>query len=168
MKCMIVNSQNPTVEKRAINQRWFKVGINFVLQVELLKFLLSCQVRNLLHIFMKSVFILFGEFLGHYEIGGLWPAMWLLGNLARATYVGSSNNIWPWSFDECDTALQPQQLISACNIVNHFRLHSRQGRGAPEIDILEAMAGVEDLQNTDTKRPYYSASLQVRRQYVLN
>jgi beta-glucan synthesis-associated protein KRE6 len=31
---------------------------------------------------------------GNAYVGGLWPAMWLLGNLARATYVGSSNNIW--------------------------------------------------------------------------
>ena len=31
---------------------------------------------------------------GKAYIGGLWPAMWMMGNLARATYVGSSNNIW--------------------------------------------------------------------------
>ena len=31
---------------------------------------------------------------GQAYIGGLWPAMWMMGNLARATYVGSSNNIW--------------------------------------------------------------------------
>ena len=42
---------------------------------------------------------------GRAEIGGLWPAMWLLGNLARATYVGSSNNVWPWSYDECSPCL---------------------------------------------------------------
>jgi beta-glucan synthesis-associated protein KRE6 len=30
---------------------------------------------------------------GKYDIGGLWPAVWLLGNLARATYVGSSDNV---------------------------------------------------------------------------
>jgi hypothetical protein len=37
---------------------------------------------------------------------GLWPAMWLLGNLGRATYEASTNKIWPWSFDECDRELQ--------------------------------------------------------------
>ncbi|RYY82485.1 hypothetical protein EON63_13215 [archaeon] len=36
-----------------------------------------------------------------------------------------------------------------------------QGRGAPEIDILEAMAGVEKLHDTPISRPYYSASYQV-------
>lgn len=98
---------------------------------------------------------------GRSDIGGLWPAMWLLGNLARATYVGSSNNIWPWSYDICNEKLRHQQLISACNIVNHFDFPSYQGRGAPEIDILEAMAGKGKLINTPIHRPYYSASLQI-------
>lgn len=98
---------------------------------------------------------------GKYNIGGLWPAMWLLGNLARATYVASSNNIWPWSYNKCNEKKRSQQLISACNRMNHFGLHSHQGRGAPEIDILEAMAGIEKLPNTPRSKPYYSASLQI-------
>jgi len=94
--------------------------------------------------------------------GGLWPAMWMLGNLARATYVGSSNNIWPWSFDTCrHGSLQHQQRFSACNSLNHYDFHSMQGRGAPEIDILEAMPGKAILERTSTTKPYYSASLQV-------
>lgn len=95
-------------------------------------------------------------------IGGMWPAIWLLGNLARATYVGSSDNVWPWSYNKCSKGkLQHQQLISGCNALNHFDLHPHQGRGAPEIDILEAMPGKEKLQKTTTAKPYYSASLQV-------
>ncbi len=98
---------------------------------------------------------------GHAHIGGLWPAMWLLGNLARATYVGSSNNIWPWSYDACDKTHREQQYFSACKRINHFNLNRYQGRGAPEIDILEAMAGKEKLPNTNRTKPYYSASLQI-------
>lgn len=98
---------------------------------------------------------------GHAYIGGLWPAMWLLGNLARATYVQSSDNMWPWSYDECSRDLQREQEISKCNSMNHFELHKYQGRGAPEIDILEAMPGKEKLKNTPVNRPYYSASLQI-------
>jgi beta-glucanase (GH16 family) len=30
---------------------------------------------------------------GNSEIGGLWPAVWLLGNLGRATYEGSTNMV---------------------------------------------------------------------------
>ncbi|KAH8075276.1 hypothetical protein JL721_1276 [Aureococcus anophagefferens] len=50
-------------------------------------------------------------------VGGLWPAMWLLGSLARATYVGSTDWIWPWSYDKCDRSLQPKQEINACEPV---------------------------------------------------
>jgi hypothetical protein len=98
---------------------------------------------------------------GKSHIGGLWPAMWLLGNLARATYVGSSNNIWPWSYNTCNAPKQSQQRFSACKALNHYDLHSFQGRGAPEIDIIEAMAGQEKLPNTLRHKPYYSASLQI-------
>jgi beta-glucan synthesis-associated protein KRE6 len=108
---------------------------------------------------------------GKHNAGGLWPAMWLLGNMARATYVGSSNNVWPWSYNTCSKEMQSEQKFSACNRVNHYDLHAYQGRGvnrfsflsfglellcmhvdtksrklfcylqAPEIDILEAMGG---------------------------
>jgi hypothetical protein len=103
---------------------------------------------------------------GKWDVGGMWPAMWLLGNLARATYVGSSNNVWPWSFDTCQKDLQYQQAVSACNIVEHFDMHPLQGRGAPEIDILEAMGGRESLPSTTVSKPYFSSSLQVGNQIV--
>jgi len=98
---------------------------------------------------------------GKYDIGGLWPAMWLLGNLARATYVGSSDYMWPWSYNECKRSLQYSQYVSSCNKVNHFDMQPFKGRGAPEIDILEAMPGKEELINTPINKPYFSASLQV-------
>lgn len=98
---------------------------------------------------------------GKANIGGLWPAIWLLGNLVRATYVSSSNNVWPWSYNECNKDLQSQQMFSACNIVNHFDFHALQGRGAPEIDILEVMPGKEELINTPIHKPYLSTSLQI-------
>jgi hypothetical protein len=98
---------------------------------------------------------------GYADVGGLWPAIWLLGNLARATYVGSSNNVWPWSFDKCDRSKQSQQEFSACNTVAHYDFHAGRGRGAPEIDILEAMPGRSKLANTPIDRPYFSTSLQV-------
>ncbi|CAM9731741.1 unnamed protein product [Choristocarpus tenellus] len=39
---------------------------------------------------------------GKADVGGLWPAIWLMGNLARATYVDSSDFVWPWSYNQCD------------------------------------------------------------------
>ena len=98
-------------------------------------------------------------------IGGLWPAVWMLGNLGRATYESSTNNIWPWSFDTCDRKLQPAQAISACNAQNHYGLNPYQGRGATEIDIIEIMTGFSDGPLPSTKPPislpYADMTLQV-------
>jgi hypothetical protein len=105
-------------------------------------------------------------FPGDAYIGGLWPAVWLLGNLGRATYEGSTNNIWPWSYDTCDRNKQEAQSISACNVQNHFGMNSFQGRGATEIDLIEVMAGKDDgpLPSTlpEVSYPYADFTLQVR------
>ena len=31
---------------------------------------------------------------GRHDVGGLWPAVWMLGNLGRATYEASTNLLW--------------------------------------------------------------------------
>jgi hypothetical protein len=99
---------------------------------------------------------------GDPNVGGLWPALWMLGNLARATYVGSSNFIWPYSYDVCDETNRQSQQISACSKVGHYSMKPGLGRGSPEIDILEAMMGSsEELPNTNVTRPYFSTSLQI-------
>lgn len=101
---------------------------------------------------------------GSSSIGGLWPAVWLLGNLGRATYEGSTNLVWPWSYSKCNRELQKAQLISGCDITEHFELHPHQGRGATEIDIVEIMPGNSSLPVVpkDVKMPYTSMTLQVR------
>ena len=99
---------------------------------------------------------------GDPKTGGLWPALWMLGNLARATYVGSSNFIWPYSYGQCDEKNRQSQKISACSKVGHFGMKPGVGRGSPEIDILEAMMGSDEkLPATNITRPYFSTSLQI-------
>jgi beta-glucan synthesis-associated protein KRE6 len=119
-------------------------------------------------------------------IGGLWPAVWMMGNLGRATYEASTNNLWPWSYDPpisttqpaaasaksstgasgCNRPLQQAQAISSCNAANHFGMHPYQGRGATEIDLVEVMTGYasEPLISTDPpiSYPYADLTLQVR------
>jgi len=86
----------------------------------------------------------------------------MLGNLARATYVGSSDYMWPYSYNKCDARNRKSQEINACARVNHYGLDSFTGRGAPEIDVLEAMQGEPGkLPNTFIQRPYQSTSFQV-------
>jgi len=105
---------------------------------------------------------------GDPTIGGLWPALWMMGNLVRATYVGSSNWVWPYSYNQCDDKNRESQKVSACSKVGHFGMKPGVGRGSPEIDILEAMMGSpEKLPSTNITRPYFSSSLQIAPGYVV-
>ncbi len=88
--------------------------------------------------------------------------VWMLGNLARATYVGSSDYMWPYSYNRCDSRTRISQEIDACAKVNHYGMQAYTGRGAPEIDIIEAMQGeAGKLPSTYIQRPYQSTSLQI-------
>jgi beta-glucanase (GH16 family) len=99
---------------------------------------------------------------GDPSTGGLWPALWMLGNLARATYVGSSDFMWPYSYNKCDPKRMMSQEINACQKVSHYGMEPGVGRGAPEIDLIESMQGnAERLPNTNITRPYQSCSLQI-------
>ena len=88
------------------------------------------------------------KFPGRAEQAGLWPAFWLMGNLGRATLVGSTDGLWPFNFDECAEASADceasqctAQAISACDAAPGYGLNARQGRGAPEIDVIEVQPG---------------------------
>ena len=103
---------------------------------------------------------------GKHNVGGLWPAFWLLGNLARHTYVGSSEHIWPWSSNVCTERSFDAQHISACSEVAHFGLYKGQGRGSPEIDIFEVQPGnikanTGVFLRSSVGQPFMSASFQV-------
>lgn len=103
---------------------------------------------------------------GKSDVGGLWPAFWLLGNLARHTYVGSSMHIWPWSSQKCTETSFYSQHISGCNQVAHYGLESGVGRGSPEIDIFEVQPGnikanVGQFFRSPVGQPFMSASFQV-------
>jgi len=99
---------------------------------------------------------------GEGNIGGLWPAMWMLGNLGKPTYEASTNLIWPWSFNKCDESMIEAQEISACKRTHHYGMPAGTGRGSTEIDILEAMAGtLKNIMNTQISMPYFSSTLQL-------
>jgi beta-glucanase (GH16 family) len=103
---------------------------------------------------------------GSSNIGGLWPAFWLLGNLARHTYVGSSQHIWPWSSNVCTEKSFHAQSISACSEVAHYGMTKGIGRGSPEIDIFEVQPGNIKANSgiyleSSVGQPFMSASFQV-------
>ena len=76
--------------------------------------------------------------------------------------MGSSDFVWPFSYNKCDEGTRSSQLINACAKSEHYGLLPYQGRGSPEIDIIEAMQGEPGkLPSTSIQCPYQSASLQV-------
>jgi hypothetical protein len=107
---------------------------------------------------------------GKHNVAGLWPAFWLLGNIARHTYVGSTSHVWPWSSNECmdgdsSRSAQGRQKISGCSNA-HYGMEDRFGRGAPEIDIFEVQAGPTprnqgSFWQTSVGQPFASTSFQV-------
>ena len=94
----------------------------------------------------------------------------MLGNLARPSYLDSTEGIWPWSYDECGTTTEARNALQAQKINS---CNSTHGRGSPEIDIIEAQPGDFILQYWDVPftngsstdvtvgRPLISSSLQV-------
>uniref|UniRef100_K3X0C5 GH16 domain-containing protein n=1 Tax=Globisporangium ultimum (strain ATCC 200006 / CBS 805.95 / DAOM BR144) TaxID=431595 RepID=K3X0C5_GLOUD len=69
----------------------------------------------------------------------VWPGIWMMGNLGRAIFSASTARIWPFSYNECndDVFLSSNQRISACDANPGSGMNPYQGRGAPEIDIIE-------------------------------
>ncbi len=40
---------------------------------------------------------------------GYWPGLWLMGNLARPGYAGSTDGMWPYSYASCDAGILRNQ-----------------------------------------------------------
>ncbi|EGZ29212.1 hypothetical protein PHYSODRAFT_322750 [Phytophthora sojae] len=61
------------------------------------------------------------------------------GKNARAIFSASTNRMWPFSYDRCEPdVFDPEnQRISACDDNPGYGMNPNQGRGAPEIDLLE-------------------------------
>lgn len=75
------------------------------------------------------------------SVPATWPGAWMMGNLGRPQYEASNQGVWPFSYDRCDdNSTSFGQKISRCDPNPGHGLRPFQGRGAPEIDILEAWA----------------------------
>ncbi|KAG5646529.1 hypothetical protein DXG03_003296 [Asterophora parasitica] len=107
---------------------------------------------------------------GSPRVPGLWPGAWSMGNLGRAGYGATTEGMWPYSYDTCDLGTFPNQTaadgtpiaaatggmgngplsylpgqrLSACTCPgsDHPGPKVSNGRGVPEIDILEAQIDV--------------------------
>ncbi|KAI7955156.1 hypothetical protein MJO28_005556 [Puccinia striiformis f. sp. tritici] len=46
---------------------------------------------------------------GRHDVGGFWPAIWTMGNLARPGFGATTDGTWPFSYDSCDVGAMPNQ-----------------------------------------------------------
>ena len=83
-------------------------------------------------------------------VSGLWPGLWTMGNLGRPGYLASTEGVWPYSYDSCDAGITPNQSspdgisylpgqkLNSCTCPGESHPNPGIGRGAPEIDVIEA------------------------------
>ncbi|KAF2456245.1 beta-glucan synthesis-associated [Lineolata rhizophorae] len=83
---------------------------------------------------------------------GLWPGAWTMGNLGRPGYLATTDGMWPYTYNECDAGITPNQSMTdgtsrlpgqrlpSCTCSDEDHPTPGNGRGAPEIDILEGSA----------------------------
>lgn len=86
-----------------------------------------------------------------------WPGAWTMGNLGRPGYLSTTEGLWPYTYNDCDAGITPNQSMSdgtsrlpgqrlnACTCPGEDHPTPGTGRGAPEIDIFEAGANGRGL-----------------------
>ncbi|KAF2719291.1 glycoside hydrolase family 16 protein [Polychaeton citri CBS 116435] len=96
---------------------------------------------------------------GHFEVSmslpgpagvhGLWPGAWTMGNLGKPGFLATTDGMWPYTYNECDAGITPNQSMSdgtsylpgqrlpSCPCAGEDHPTPGTGRGAPEIDIAE-------------------------------
>lgn len=90
------------------------------------------------------------------NISGLWPGLWTMGNLGRPGYLATTDGVWPYLYDSCDVGITANQLspdgisylpgqrLNKCTCPGEDHPNPGVGRGAPEIDAIEAEIGNAD------------------------
>lgn len=75
-----------------------------------------------------------------------------MGNLGRPGYLATTEGMWPYTYNECDAGITPNQSMSdgtsylpgqrlpSCTCTGEEHPTPGKGRGAPEIDIAEVSA----------------------------
>ena len=78
-----------------------------------------------------------------------WPGVWTMGNLGRPGYLATTDGLWPYTYNDCDVGITPNQSMTdgtsnlpgqrlpSCSCAGEDHPTPGTGRGAPEIDIAE-------------------------------
>lgn len=100
--------------------------------------------------FTQGMIVISAQLPNYGSKSGLWPGLWTMGNLGRPGYRASTEGVWPYTYDACDAGITPNQSspdgisylpgqrLNSCTCSGEDHPNSGTGRGAPEIDIIEA------------------------------
>ncbi|KAH8120019.1 beta-glucan synthesis-associated [Phellopilus nigrolimitatus] len=72
---------------------------------------------------------------GANNILGLWPAVWVMGNLGRAGYGASLEGVWPYTYDSCDIGTVANQTV------NNLPVAATEGGDPAQNGILSFLPG---------------------------
>jgi beta-glucanase (GH16 family) len=90
-------------------------------------------------------------------VHALWPGAWSLGNLGRPGYLATTDGTWPYTYNDCDAGITPNQSdssgmnklpgqkLASCVCPGQEHPTPGKGRGAPEIDVIEVSADYSGL-----------------------
>ncbi|KAL8935530.1 MAG: hypothetical protein Q9211_004650 [Gyalolechia sp. 1 TL-2023] len=112
---------------------------------------------------------------GNGETVGFWPGFWSMGNLGRAGHAGTTDGMWPYSYndDECDAGITanqsqtdglsylPGMRLPACTCDGEDHPSPGKSRSAPEIDVIEASVATIGPQGSTQMNGVVSQSCQV-------
>ncbi|CAG8737164.1 1918_t:CDS:2 [Gigaspora margarita] len=79
--------------------------------------------------------------------------LWTLSNLSRAAMI---DGVWPYNYDECDVGAFSYtygQRLNKCTCPGQGHPSPRNGRGVPEIDLLETIDDDSLISHEANKHP---------------
>lgn len=100
--------------------------------------------------FTEGMILVLARLPNYGNVSGLWPGLWTMGNLGRPGYQATTEGVWPYSYEACDVGITanqsspdgisylPGQRLNSCTCSGEDHPNPGTGRGAPEIDIIEA------------------------------
>ncbi|KAL8866706.1 MAG: hypothetical protein Q9174_006140 [Haloplaca sp. 1 TL-2023] len=112
---------------------------------------------------------------GNGDTVGFWPGFWSMGNLGRPGYAGTTDGMWPYSYnhDKCDAGITanqsqtdglsylPGMRLPSCTCKGEDHPSPGKSRSAPEIDVIEASVASLGKEGSKAKVGVVSQSCQI-------
>lgn len=123
--------------------------------------------------FTQGMILISAQLPNYGNKGGLWPGLWTMGNLGRPGYRASTEGVWPYTYDSCDAGITPNQSspdgisylpgqrLNACTCPGDDHPNPGTGRGAPEIDIIEAETDTNTMKLGLASQSYQIAPMDI-------